>query len=116
MENFWESLFKDNEYLWDFYPSDSALLAKDIFLKNNLKKILIPGIGYGRNAKPFYDAGLDITGIEISKSAIDQARKNKYDFKIYQGSLTNMPFDDNLYDGIFCYATLHLFKKYENSM
>lgn len=113
MENFWEELFSQNEYLWDFYPSDSALIAKDIFLKNKFKKILIPGIGYGRNAKPFYDSGFDITGIEISRSAIEMARKKDFNFKIHQGSLTEMPFDNDKYDGIFCYSTLHLFNKTE---
>lgn len=28
--------------------------------------------------------------------------------KIYHGSVTDMPFDSKMYDGIFCYALIHL--------
>lgn len=113
MSGFWESLFADKGALWDFYPSDSALIALNLFQKRNLNKILIPGIGYGRNAKPFYDAGFDITGIEISKAAIDLAKENQLNFKIHHGSLTDMPFDNDAFDAVFCYATLHLFNPHE---
>lgn len=113
MTNYWEKLFTEQGTLWDFYPSDSALIALDLFRKINLNKILIPGVGYGRNAKPFYEAGFDITGIEISKAAINLAKENQLDFKIHHGSLTDMPFDNEIYDCIFCYATLHLFNPHE---
>jgi len=85
----------------------------EIFKSEGIKNILIPGIGYGRNAKVFFDAGMDITGIEISKSAIVLAGQNGLNFMIHHGSVTAMPFDDKLYDGIFCYALLHLLNKYE---
>ena len=54
-----------------------------------------------------------MTGIEISKTAIDLARQNGLDIRIYHGSVTDMPFDDRLYDGIFCYALIHLLNKRE---
>ncbi len=109
MTEFWESKFIDTKTTWGFEPSDSAILTKNFFLEKNVKGILIPGIGYGRNAKIFCDNGIDVTGIEISKTAIDLARvENGLDLKIYQGSVTDMPFDNKLYDGIFCYALIHL--------
>lgn len=113
MSDLWEKLFAEQGALWDFYPSDSALIALDLFHEKDLLKILIPGIGYGRNAKPFYDTGFEITGIEVSKAAIDLAKENQLDFTIHHGSLTDMPYDNEIYDGIFCYATLHLFNKEE---
>jgi 2-polyprenyl-3-methyl-5-hydroxy-6-metoxy-1,4-benzoquinol methylase len=108
---FWENLFAEKGTLWDFNPSDSALIALELFLENKIAKILIPGVGYGRNAKPFIDKGFNVTGIEISETAIELARKNNLNFKIYQGSLLDIPFDNETYDGIFCYATWHLFNK-----
>jgi hypothetical protein len=30
------------------------------------------------------------------------------DMTIYHGSVTDMPFDQSIYDGIFCYALIHL--------
>jgi len=109
MIEYWESSFKKMQTLWGFEPADSAILSKDFFLKNMAKEILIPGIGYGRNARIFCDNGFNVTGIEISKEAIDLAKsKNGLDIKIHKGSVIEMPFDNKIYDGIFCYALVHL--------
>ena len=104
---YWESKFKTEGTLWQFEPSDSALLALDIFQSHNIGKILIPGVGYGRNAKIFLDQGFDVTGIEIARSAIELAGTSGLHFKIHHGSVTSMPFDNELYDGIFCYFLWH---------
>ncbi|WP_071394333.1 class I SAM-dependent methyltransferase [Bacillus tuaregi] len=108
MTEFWESSFVENQMMWGFEPSDSAILTKDFFLEKGVKDLLIPGIGYGRNAKVFIDNGINVTGIEISKTAIELARQSGLDFPIFHGSVTDMPFDQKQYDGIFCYALLHL--------
>jgi len=114
MKEFWELKFKNEKTTWGFEPSDSAILANDFFLDSKIKKILIPGIGYGRNAKIFNSNGINVTGIEISKSAINMARiENGLDLKIFHGSVNDMPFDNMHYDGIFCYALLHLLNKQE---
>jgi len=109
MTEFWESSFRDKQEMWGFEPADSAIAIVDLFRKNGLTKILIPGFGYGRNAQLFNDNGFDVTGIEISETAIDLAKKNYGDhLKIYHGSVSAMPFDNEIYDGIFCYALIHL--------
>jgi SAM-dependent methyltransferase len=101
MTEFWESSFIKNQLMWGFEASDSAILTKDFFLEKKVKDILIPGIGYGRNAKFFLDNGINVTGIEISKTAIDLARQNGLNISMFHGSVTDMPFDHKLYDGIF---------------
>ncbi len=112
MTEFWEESFKINQEMWGFEPAKSTLLVKDFFIENKMKNILIPGIGYGRNAQIFKDNGIDVTGIEISKTAIDLAHRHfGSDLQIYHGSVTEMPFDKNLYDGIYCYALIHLLGK-----
>ncbi|MEG6616365.1 class I SAM-dependent methyltransferase [Peptococcaceae bacterium 1198_IL3148] len=108
MTEFWESSFIEKQTMWGFEPADSAILAKDFFLEKGIKDILIPGIGYGRNAKVFIDNGINVTGIEISQTAIELSRQKGLDIKIYHGSVTDMPFDNKLYDGVFCYALIHL--------
>ncbi|MED2710960.1 class I SAM-dependent methyltransferase, partial [Bacillus toyonensis] len=78
------------------------------------KDILVPGFGYGRNAKVFIDNRINVTGIEISKTAIDLAKQNGLEnISMYHGSVNDMPFDNNLYDGIFSHALLHLLNKHE---
>ncbi|AWK51840.1 SAM-dependent methyltransferase [Clostridium beijerinckii] len=113
MTEFWESSFIENQMMWGFKPSDSAILIKDFFIGKKVKDILIPGIGYGRNAKVFIDNGMNVTGIEISETAIDLAKKNELNINIFHGSVTDMPFDNKLYDGIFCYALIHLLNKHD---
>jgi SAM-dependent methyltransferase len=114
MAEFWEEAFKDKQAMWGFEPAQSALIAKKYFLEKDVKHILIPGVGYGRNAKPFIDAGIRVTGIEISKTAIEMASKHcGNEMKIFHGSVTDMPFDNNKYDGIFCFAVIHLLGRNE---
>jgi SAM-dependent methyltransferase len=111
-KEFWENKFKTEKTAWGFTPSDSAILTKDFFLENQVNDILIPGIGYGRNARIFYDNGIHVTGIEISKHAIDMGRsENGLDINFIHGSVTDMPFDDKMYDGIYCYALVHLLNR-----
>src|SRR5690625_803607 len=57
---------------------------------------------------------MTVTGIEISQTAIDIAKKHfGSDLILYHGSVTDMPFDNNLYDGIFCYGLIYLLDKAE---
>lgn len=113
MTEYWESRFKTEGLMWGFFPSDSAIRTLNIFIANKFKRILIPGIGYGRNAKLFLENGFEVTGIEISESAIDLAKANGLNCLIHHGSVTCMPFDDKKYDGIFCYALIHMLNKTE---
>lgn len=114
MTEFWEEAFKDKQEMWGLEPAKSAVLAKNFFVDHKIKSVLIPGIGYGRNAQIFIENGMTVTGIEISKTAIDLARKHfGNDLKIYHGSVTEMPFDDQLYEGIFCYGLIYLLDKEE---
>ena len=114
MIDFWEHNFKEKQTMWGFEPANSAILVKDFFVKEKISDILIPGIGYGRNAKIFLESEMNVTGIEISKTAIDLARtENKLVIPIYHGSVAEMPFDDKLYNGIFNYALIHLLNKRE---
>ena len=108
MSDFWEDKFQKIGLLWSFEPADSAIFARDLFAEKGFKSVLIPGVGYGRNAKTFIDNGFEVTGIEISETAIRLARENGLDFQIYHGPVKRMPYGKSLYDGIFCYALLHL--------
>ena len=97
--------------IWGNKATDSAIQVANEFKKLGFENILIPGIGYGRNAKPFSEKGIHVSGIEISRSAIKVARANGFTFPIYHGSVLDMPYGKSQYDGIYCYALLHLFDK-----
>lgn len=116
MTEFWDEAFKEKQEMWGFKPAKSAILTKDFFIENKVKTVLIPGIGYGRNAQIFRETGMTVTGIEISQTAIDLGQKYfGNDLTIYHGSVTEMPFDNNLYDGIFCYGLIYLLSNNERA-
>lgn len=70
MTEIWEETFKNKQEIWGQKPAKSTLLTKDFFVEQKIKSVLIPGIGYGRNAQPFIANGITVTGIEISQTAI----------------------------------------------
>jgi SAM-dependent methyltransferase len=113
MKEFWENMFQKIGLLWQFEPADSAIKACDLFAENGSGKILVPGFGYGRNARLFVERGLEVTGIEIAETAIRLARENGWTGPVHHGSVNDMPFDDTIYDGIFCYALIHLLNQNE---
>jgi 2-polyprenyl-3-methyl-5-hydroxy-6-metoxy-1,4-benzoquinol methylase len=109
MTELWEAIFIDKQTIWGLEPTRSAVFARDCFVRSGAKHVLIPGVGYGRNAKPFLESGMSVTGIEISETAITLARSQLgLDFPIYHGSVSSMPFDARQYDGIFCYGLIYL--------
>lgn len=112
----WETTFKDKQMMWGDEPSTTTALSVALFKNNSLKKLLIPGFGYGRNGKVFSDNGFDVTGIEISETAIGIAKRQYGNtMKIHHGNVNNMPFDNEIYDGVFCYALLHLLDEEERT-
>jgi 2-polyprenyl-3-methyl-5-hydroxy-6-metoxy-1,4-benzoquinol methylase len=116
MTEFWEEAFKDKQEMWGFSPAKSTVLTKDFFVERKVKTVLIPGFGYGRNASIFRDSGMTVTGIEISATAIELSKKHfGNEMKIYHGSVTDMPFDSNLYEGIYCYGLIYLLDKAERA-
>ncbi len=112
MTEFWERAFVNKQMMWGEQAADSVKYALNLFKAQDFKKILIPGFGYGRNAVPFIENGFDVSGIEISKTAIELAKKNLGErIQVYHGSVCEMPFSQDLYDGVFCYALIHLLNK-----
>lgn len=114
MTEFWESMFRDKQEMWGMQATDSAIWTAELFKKFRLNKVLIPGFGYGRNARIFTENGFKVTGIEISETAINLAKKHYGNsIKVYHGAVSSMPFDEELYDGIYCYALIHLLSEKE---
>ena len=74
---FWESSFIEKQTMWGFEPTESAILTKIFFLEKNIKDILVPSIGYGRNAKVFIKNSINVTGIEISKTAYRFSKRKR---------------------------------------
>jgi SAM-dependent methyltransferase len=105
----WETAFAEKQMMWGDLPASAAVWTGDAFAQSGVKQVLIPGVGYGRNAKPFLERNMSVTGIEISATAIGLARSRmQLSFPIHHGSVTAMPFDAQQYDGIFCFGMIYL--------
>jgi ubiquinone/menaquinone biosynthesis C-methylase UbiE len=109
MGEFCEQAFQEKRMMWGEEPIALARDVAELFQQLGLRKVLIPGFGYGRNAKPFDENGCDVTGIEISSTAIELAYELwGREIRVFHGSVHDMPFDQDVYDGIFCHALIHL--------
>lgn len=108
-ENPWEEAFQSAGTMWGERPTKCAEQTAGRFAKRGVKSVLIPGVGYGRNALPFLARGMDVTGVEISASAIAMARDELgLTFPIHHGSVVDEPGDGVCYDAVFCHGLLYL--------
>lgn len=67
-------------------------------------KVLEAGCGPGRDAAYLQEDGLDIIGIDISNGMLKEAKKKK--IKVKKMDMLNLKFEDKLFDGIWCMASL----------
>jgi trans-aconitate 2-methyltransferase len=109
MTEYWDERFNREGRIWGSNPSRSAIYARDLFLKEGVKSILVLGAGYGRNAQVFAQAEMEVSGIEISPIAIDLAAKDDR-INYIQGSVLDVGIS-NRYDAIYAFNILHFFRK-----
>lgn len=71
-------------------------------------KVLEVGCGTGTSLGLFADAGCEISGIDLSSSMLDRAKKKLGDGADLQlGDASNMPFEDGAFDLVVGILTLH---------
>lgn len=109
MRGYWDRRYLEEGPIWGSTPSKTASYALELFQKRKIKSVLIPGAGYGRNSKLFSNHKLEVVGIEISKVAFEIAKNYDTNTKFILGSILDVPFDNMLYDAVYCFNTLHLF-------
>ena len=113
---YWEQRFGEEGMIWGETPSKTACYALEIFSSHEIRSILVPGSGYGRNTKLFSSSGYEVTGVEISEKACTMAKQFDPVSQFYQGSVLDMSFDTNKYDAIYCFNVLHLFLKEDRKL
>jgi SAM-dependent methyltransferase len=111
MNEYWDTRYKAEGKIWGEQPSVTAVHALEIFQKENVKKLLVPGSGYGRNTRFFAKAGLTVTGVEISFEACKMAMTYDPDTRVYNRSVLDMSFLPAKFDGMYCFNVLHLFRE-----
>ena len=99
-KEFWDKRFNEEGKVWGELPSKSAHHAMELFHKHDIKSILVPGSGYGRNTRLFSSSGFNVTGIEISGIASNLAKQFDPASKVHEGSVLDMSFVPGTFDAI----------------
>ena len=72
--DFWTTRYAAGKTPWDFGGVPAAL--KSFLARSSApSRVLIPGCGSGHEVQLFHGAGYDITAIDFSPGAVDQAKK-----------------------------------------
>ncbi|HCU70803.1 MAG TPA: hypothetical protein DIC35_03575 [Candidatus Moranbacteria bacterium] len=103
--------YVNSECLWGLEPNKYVVRIPELIKSG---KILDIGAGEGRNSLYLAQKGFDVTGVDISKEAIDKllnfSKKNKLNINGIVKSITDFEFNEQ-YDAIISVATLHLINK-----
>lgn len=70
-------------------------------------KILEAGCGAGRVYFHYKNKGFDIKGIEYSKNAVDNILKKDSAAEVIEGSITDLPYENNSFDTILAFGLYH---------
>lgn len=92
----------------DIYPIKYAELVI-----NKGDKILEAGCGAGRIYFHYKNNGFNIKGIEYSKNAIKNILSKDSNAEVVEGSITNLPYDDNSFNNILAFGLYHNFEDEE---
>jgi SAM-dependent methyltransferase len=117
MNEYWDKRFRAEGRIWSDEPSRTAVHALELFQNHSdIRKLLVPGSGYGRNTRLFAESGYDVTGIEISSEACAMARDFDPLTRLYNASVLDMSFITDSYNAVYCFNVLHLFREAERSL
>jgi thiopurine S-methyltransferase len=117
---FWEKRYQNKETGWNIGVISTPLKNYFDSIKNKDCSILIPGCGYGHEAKYLFDNGFrNVSILDISKSSIEVFKKNVPNFPEEQLFVSNFFEHNHMYDLIieqtfFCAIDTDLRQNYVN--
>lgn len=86
-------------------PASPDLIEKFVNYLSGTK-VLDAGCAAGRDSILFSDEGLDVTGLDLSEGLIRIAKAAYPRISFIQGDFLSLPFEDNVFDGIWSHASL----------
>lgn len=87
-------------------PFSDALDGDPFFEAGGGGRILDAGCGPGSDAAVFAERGLDVVGVDVTRSFLRDARRG-VDGAFCRSDLRALPFEDAAFDGVWCCAALH---------
>lgn len=114
----WIALHQNKRYR-PKYPSETVIqFVFRNFERNGNTKVLDLGCGAGRHVffmgnENIIPYGIDFSdeGIEYTKEMLKDYGMEKYIDNMKVASLTNLPYEDNYFEGIICYGVLYYLDK-----
>ena len=110
----WDDYYKENDVeKMPWYEKDLDLdLKEEIELKNlHSGKFLDLGTGPGTQAMQISNLGFDVTGSDLSNSAIERAKKMYPNTSYIVDDILNSKFLDNAFDYILDRGVFHIFEQ-----
>jgi ubiquinone/menaquinone biosynthesis C-methylase UbiE len=110
----WDDYYKENDVeKMPWYEKDLDLdLKEEIKLKNlHSGKFLDLGTGPGTQAMQISNLGFDVTGSDLSNSAIERAKKLYPNTSYIVDNILNSKFLDNAFDYILDRGVFHIFEQ-----
>lgn len=107
----WDARYLAEGAIWGRLPTVSAEETWWRLRGTGARRVLVAGCGYGRHATYFARHGLDTTGLDASRTAIDMAhefaREDGLELLLTCASATHMPFPKAAFDAVYDHALLH---------
>src|SRR5690625_3908082 len=98
---FWDERYRSGETPWD-YGGVQPEFAEFFEQRPEVRRLLIPGCGTGHEVRAARDAGIEVTGIELSPEAAQRAKGRLGDGgeAIITGDCFTCPFSEDEFDSI----------------
>lgn len=77
------------------------------------KKYLDVSCGSGNYTVALHKQGHEIIGLDISEEMLKKARAKDPSLPLLQGDAHKLPFEDSLFDGVFCVHAMHHYRDLE---
>ncbi|HLS27499.1 MAG TPA: methyltransferase domain-containing protein [Opitutales bacterium] len=99
---FWDERYRSGETPWD-YGGVQPEFAEFFEQRPEVRRLLIPGCGTGHEVRAARDAGIEVTGIELSPEAAQRAKGRLGDGgeAIITGDFFTYPFSEDEFDAIY---------------
>lgn len=111
----WDNFFENNRstkkfgrYFFDYSKPDQDIVdLVPVLKRKKMIKILDIGCGEGRNSRFLSDEHFEVVGIDISKIAIQKAKKfDNSRTKYLVADMRELPFFDNSFDAVISIQTI----------
>ena len=110
----WEDNYAEGTPHWaiDMNPSLFAQEFVEELKENKLSKLLEVGCGNGRDSIFFSRAGMNVTAIDVSPSAVELAqgnadKENITNIRFMVANVEELPFADNEFESLFTLSVIH---------